>query len=63
MRLHYRIKGMSCAACGAHVEKAIGRVTGENDIVSVSLLTNSVSLIVSEDTNREALEERLSASV
>ncbi len=37
----YNITGMSCAACSAHVEKAVRKVEGVTD-VSVSLLTNSM---------------------
>ena len=44
-RLHYGIKGMSCAACVAHVERAVKKVLGEGDTFTVSLLTNSVSIL------------------
>ena len=57
---------MSCAACVAHVEKAVRRVLNENDRFTVSLLTNSVSILLFEDINRteqEKLEAALSASV
>ncbi len=63
MRLHYEIKGMTCAACVAHVERAIGKVIGEGENANVSLLTNSVSLIVDDGTNVKGLESRLAASV
>ena len=63
-RLHYEIRGMNCAACVAHVEKALCSVLTETDTVTVSLLTNSVSILLSEDPpSVEALEERLSAAV
>ena len=39
----YQIKGMSCAACAARVEKAVSRVEGV-DSVTVSLLTNSMTV-------------------
>ena len=39
----YRVNGMSCAACVAHVEKAVRSVPGVEE-VSVSLLTNSMSV-------------------
>ena len=39
----YNITGMSCSACQAHVEKAVGKVPGV-DSVSVSLLTNSMGV-------------------
>lgn len=39
----YNITGMSCAACQAHVERAVGKVPGVES-VSVSLLTNSMGV-------------------
>ena len=39
----YTITGMSCAACSAHVEKAVSKVPGVTS-VSVSLLTNSMGV-------------------
>lgn len=39
----YNIKGMSCAACSARVEKAISKVSGVTSC-SVNLLTNSMSV-------------------
>ncbi|MCD8332718.1 MAG: heavy metal translocating P-type ATPase [Clostridiales bacterium] len=39
----YNVTGMSCAACSAHVEKAVQKVPGV-DSVAVSLLTNSMSV-------------------
>lgn len=39
----YNVKGMSCAACVARVEKAVSSVTGVSS-VSVSLLTNSMQV-------------------
>lgn len=39
----YIVTGMSCAACSAHVEKAVSKVPGVT-AVSVSLLTNSMGV-------------------
>ena len=39
----YNITGMSCAACSARVEKAVGKVPGVT-ACSVSLLTNSMGV-------------------
>ena len=39
----YNVTGMSCAACSARVEKAVGKVTGVQSC-SVSLLTNSMGV-------------------
>ncbi len=63
MRLHYEIKGMSCAACVAHVERAIGGVLGESDTFTVSLLTNSVSILTSDSVDLPTLEAALSRAV
>lgn len=50
----FKITGMSCAACSARIEKAVGKL--ENvDTVSVNLLTNS--MVVSGDaTDAEIIE-------
>ena len=37
----YKVKGMSCAACSARVEKAVSAVDGVTNC-TVSLLTNSM---------------------
>ncbi len=39
----YHVTGMSCAACSARVEKAVGKVAGVTSC-SVSLLTNSMGV-------------------
>ncbi len=65
-RLHYEVKGMSCAACVAHVEKAVLGELSERDSCSVSLLTNSISILLEQPLNekeKQSLEARLSAAV
>mgnify|MGYP002707171061 FL=1 len=42
-KCQYMVTGMTCAACQAHVEKAVSRVPGV-DKMTVSLLTNSMSV-------------------
>lgn len=42
-KCQYMVTGMTCAACQAHVEKAVSKVPGV-DKVTVSLLTNSMSV-------------------
>lgn len=42
-KCQYMVTGMTCAACQAHVEKAVSKVSGV-DSVTVSLLTNSMSV-------------------
>ena len=44
----YNVTGMSCAACSARVEKAVGKVPGVT-ACSVSLLTNSMGVEGSAD--------------
>lgn len=39
----FNVKGMSCAACSARVEKAVSKVPGVTEVV-VSLLTNSMTV-------------------
>ena len=39
----YTVTGMSCAACSARVEKAVGKVEGVTSC-TVSLLTNSMGV-------------------
>ena len=40
---HFTVTGMSCAACSARVEKAVGKLDGVTEC-SVSLLTNSMTV-------------------
>ena len=40
---HYKVSGMSCAACSARVEKAVSKVEGVESC-TVSLLTNSMGV-------------------
>ncbi|MDD5796783.1 MAG: cation transporter, partial [Oscillospiraceae bacterium] len=40
---HYRVTGMSCAACSSRVEKAVSKVQGVTSC-SVSLLTNTMGV-------------------
>ena len=46
---HFQVKGMTCAACQAHVDKAVRSLPGVND-VNVNLLTNSMDVIYDETT-------------
>ena len=47
----YLVTGMSCAACQAHVEKAVSGVDGVESC-SVSLLTNSMSVTGTADPEK-----------
>lgn len=65
-RLHYDVKGMSCAACVSHVERAVKSVVKESDTFTVSLLTNSISILPAKELDareRGALEESLAAAI
>lgn len=48
MRQKFNVEGMTCAACQAHVDKAVRRVNGVKD-VNVNLLSNS--MVVDYDEN------------
>ena len=53
MKQQFTVTGMSCAACSAHVEKAVGRLDGVQD-VSVSLLTNTMQVTYDESMVKPA---------
>ena len=44
----FSVTGMSCAACSAHVEKAVSRLDGVQK-AEVSLMTNSMTVQYDED--------------
>ena len=46
-KMKFHVTGMTCAACSAHVEKAVCALPGTED-VAVSLLTNTLSVTVSD---------------
>ena len=48
-QLKLNVTGMSCAACSAHVEKALGKTPGVTQ-ATVSLMTNSASVTYDEKT-------------
>ena len=63
-KIRYEIKGMSCAACVSHVEQAIEKVLDPKDSFTVSLLTNTVSITISdENKNEKEIEKKLTESV
>ncbi len=55
----YIVEGMTCTACVARVEKAAKSVSGVKD-VSVSLLTNSMTVISDEKINKKDIEKAVS---
>lgn len=58
MKQYFDVKGMTCSACSAHVEKAVAAVNGVKT-VSVSLLNNSMT--VSFDENQTDIYHIISA--
>lgn len=61
-KLRYRVTGMSCAACVAHVEHAAAKVCGKEHI-QVSLLTNSLSVTVEDRVKESAVFAALEKSL
>lgn len=59
MKHRFRIEGMSCAACVAHVEKAAKKVDGVK-AASVNLLTNSMEAEYDDDSLTEKIENAVS---
>ena len=66
-KIRYSVKGMTCAACVGHVERAAKSVFSEYGIEStVSLLTNSLSVTYPDTYTAkdiEKLEKKLSAAI
>jgi heavy metal translocating P-type ATPase len=54
MKKRYTVKGMSCAACVAHVERSAERICKKENI-SVSLLTNSLTVTLDEGVDEEKI--------
>lgn len=50
----FSVTGMACAACSAHVEKAVAAIPGVKS-VSVSLLTNSMSVEFASPASAESI--------
>ncbi len=61
-KLRFGIKGMSCAACVAHVEHAAEKICGK-DHVNVSLMTNSMTVTVEDGTDEKKLFDSLRRSL
>ena len=57
-KIRYEIKGMSCAACVSHVERAACKIVGKESL-NVSLLANSLTVTVEEDTDEKKLYSSL----
>lgn len=57
----FSVSGMTCAACSAHVEKAVKGVEGVGE-VSVSLLTNSMTVSFSEPASADKICSAVSSA-
>ncbi len=57
-KIRFGVKGMSCAACVAHVEASAGKVCGKEN-VSVSLLTNSITVTAEDSADEKAMFSEL----
>lgn len=57
----FDVKGMSCAVCSGHVERAVSAVEGVES-VSVSLLTNSMTVSFSEPATAEGICKAVKAA-
>ena len=61
-KYRYTVKGMSCAACVAHVERSAAKVVGEEHRM-VSLLTNSLTVTLPDDADERKIFAELRASL
>ena len=66
-KIRYGVKGMMCAACVSHVERAAGAVLGGEQIeFTVSLLTNSLSVTYPDEYSAgeiKKIEKKLAAKI
>ena len=60
-KVKFGVKGMTCSACVAHVERAARSVVDGD--VTVSLLSSVILLTVSEDTDEAALQRSLARAL
>ncbi len=58
----FAVTGMTCAACVAHVERAARGVLGEREF-TVSLLSNTLSVTLSEQESTETVFKKLSLAL
>ena len=66
-KIRYGVKGMMCAACVSHVERAVKSVIEGTQITfTVSLLTNSLSVVYPDEMSSaeiKKIEKKLSAKI
>ncbi len=53
-KIRYGVKGMSCAVCVSHVEASAEKICGKGN-VSVSLITNSITVLIDDATDEKKL--------
>ncbi len=61
-KLKFGVKGMSCAVCVAHVEASASKVCGKEN-VSVSLLTNSITVKADDTADENKIFKELSRAL
>ncbi|MBR2010348.1 MAG: heavy metal translocating P-type ATPase [Clostridia bacterium] len=62
-KIVFAVKGMSCAACVAHVERAVRGVLSEETPFTVSLLSNTLTVTLEEGESEKALFQRLKGAL
>lgn len=62
-KIIFSVKGMTCSACVAHVERAVKNTVPKDTDFVVSLLSSSLILNVADDENEQALFKRLSLAL
>ncbi len=61
-KLKYGVRGMSCAVCVSHVEASAQKICGKGN-VSVSLLTNSLTVLVEDTVDEKRLFTELKTAL
>ncbi len=61
-KIRYGIRGMSCAACVAHVEHAAAKICPK-EMIRVSLMTNSLTVTVEDGVDEARLASELGRSL
>ena len=62
-KIVFAVKGMTCAACVAHVERAVRGVLQQQTPFTVSLLSNTLTITLGEGENEKALFQRLKGAL
>lgn len=62
-KIVFAVKGMTCAACVAHVERAVRGVLPQQTPFTVSLLSNTLTVTLGEGENEKVLFQRLKGAL